>query len=78
MCPASCAETVEQGREIAWMPTGSPTGSYPILPSQGAAAVQGHVFVSDYIWAWVVKLPPAEGAPLTVSGPSAAFRTPAR
>ncbi len=52
-----------QGREIAWLPTGSPDGFVPNSPmAWGPQPFKGHVFVSDLnSGLWVVRVAPKDG-----------------
>jgi hypothetical protein len=56
----------EQGREIAWFPTGHPDAYSPNSPmAWGPQPYLGHVFVSDLnSGLWVVRLEPRTSAPL--------------
>ena len=51
-----------QGREVAWLPTGSPDGFAPNSPmAWGAQPFKGHVFVSDLnSGLWVVRIAPKD------------------
>ncbi len=51
-----------QGREIAWLPTGSPDGFVPNSPmAWGPQPFKGHVFVSDLnSGLWVVRVTPKD------------------
>jgi hypothetical protein len=56
----------EQGREVAWFPTGSPDGYEANHPmAWGPQPYNGNVFVSDmHSGLWVVRLEPRPAAPL--------------
>lgn len=52
----------QQGREIAWFPTGSPVGYRPNSPfAWGPQPYKGNIFVSDYnSGLWVIRLQPKQ------------------
>ena len=56
-----------QGREMAWLPTGSPDGRVPNSPmAWGPQVFKGHVFVSDmHSGLWVVRVEPKQRAPVS-------------
>ena len=56
-----------QGREMAWLPTGSPDGFVPNSPmAWGPQWFKGHVFVSDLnSGLWVVRIEPRRKAPVS-------------
>ncbi len=56
-----------QGREMAWLPTGSPDGLVPNSPmAWGPQLFKGHIFVSDLnSGLWVVRLEPRRKAPVS-------------
>jgi hypothetical protein len=56
----------EQGREIAWFPTGHPDGHTVNSPmAWGPQPYNGNIFVSDmHSGLWVVRLRPRPSAPL--------------
>ena len=56
-----------QGREIAWLPTGSPDGLVPNSPmAWGPQLFKGHVFVSDmHSGLWVVRVEPRQRPPVS-------------
>ena len=56
-----------QGREMAWLPTGSPDGLVPNSPmAWGPQWFKGHIFVSDLnSGLWVVRLEPRRKGPVS-------------
>ena len=56
-----------QGREMAWLPTGSPDGLVPNSPmAWGPQLFKGHIFVSDLnSGLWVVRLEPRKKTPVS-------------
>ena len=56
-----------QGREMAWLPTGSPDGLVPNSPmAWGPQLFKGNIFVSDLnSGLWVVRLEPRRKAPVS-------------
>ena len=56
-----------QGREMAWLPTGSPAARVPNSPmAWGPQPFKGHIFVSDmHSGLWVVRIEPKNRAPVS-------------
>ncbi len=56
-----------QGREMAWLPTGTPDGAVPNSPmAWGPQLFKGNIFVSDLnSGLWVVRLEPRRKAPVS-------------
>lgn len=56
-----------QGREMAWLPTGSPDGFVPNSPmAWGPQWFKGHIYVSDLnSGLWVVRIEPRRKAPVS-------------
>ena len=56
-----------QGREMAWLPTGSPDARVPNSPmAWGPQPFKGHIFVSDmHSGLWVVRVEPKNRAPVS-------------